>query len=310
MSDLISVIIPIYNVEKYLDKCVDSVIKQTHKNLEIILVDDGSSDNCPKLCDKWAKKDKRIKVIHKENGGISDARNVGIDSAIGRYIYFLDSDDYIDEDMLENLYNDMIKNKSKISTCGFIYETENKKETYYCKENYVENSEQVLKRIFQDNDISICLWDKLYQSDLFDEIRFPKGKIHEDTATLYRLIDKAKIISHIPKAQYHYVKRQGSITNSKFDEKQLDIIFFREEIVLFIKEKYPNILEEAEIFYIQQLNKSIVLCNKNELKKQYKMLKKKLKIYFPRIMKNSKMTIRTKIKSIIIILGGSHLLKK
>ena len=310
MNDLISVIIPVYNVEKYLDKCVESVIKQTHKNLEIVLVDDGSLDNCPKMCDRWTKKDNRIKVIHKENGGLSDARNVGIDNTIGKYIYFLDSDDYIDKDMLENLYNDMKKNNSKISACGFIYETENKKEPYYCKENYVENSESVLKRIFQDNDISTCIWDKLYQRDLFDEIRFPKGKIHEDTATLYKLIDKAKVISHISKAQHHYVQREGSILNSKFDTKQLDIVFFKEEIVFFIKEKYQNILEEAENFYIQQLNKSIVLCYKNKLKKEYKTLKKKLKAYFPRIMKNSKMTTRTKIKSTIIILGGSHLLKK
>ena len=127
MNELISVIVPIYNVEKYLERCLDSIIKQTYKNLDIILVDDGSIDNSTKICDEYVKKDSRIKVIHKENGGLSDARNVGIDNSDGKYICFIDSDDYIELDMIENLYDGIVKNNANICCCGKLLEYEKNK---------------------------------------------------------------------------------------------------------------------------------------------------------------------------------------
>lgn len=310
MEELISVIVPVYNVEKYLDKCIESITKQTYSKLEIILVDDGSTDQSGKICDIWQQKDHRIEVIHKINGGLSDARNVGIKNSKGEYLVFVDSDDYLELDMIENLYQNALENDAQIVAGGFIYETSSEQMPYYAKKNYIANSEEALKRLFTNNDISSNICDKLYKKELFDKIEFPVGKIHEDMATLYKLLDKACTISHIDKAGYHYVQRQGSIINSKFNKKQLSIIEFKEDIVEFIKERYPDLLEEAEIFFIQQLNKDIIVCYQNNLKEEYKFWKNKLRKYLVKILKNSKMTIRTKMKSIFIILGVGKFLKK
>ena len=179
-EDLITIVIPIYKVENYLDKCVKSVINQTYKNLEIILVDDGSPDNCPKKCDEYEKKDTRIKVIHKENGGLSDARNAGIDIAKGKYITFIDSDDYVSEDYVEYMYNLLKQNNTKMSTCEtqvVNIEKETEMET-----QFVENIEILTKRdlfykilFAQKSDVSA--YSKLYETELFKDIRYPKGVV-------------------------------------------------------------------------------------------------------------------------------------
>ena len=309
-EDLISVIIPVYNVEKYLDKCIESVISQEYKNLEIILVDDGSCDKCPQKCDEWAIKDKRIKVIHKSNSGLSDTRNVGIENSNGKYLCFIDSDDYVDSDMIQSLYEGIKKSNCKICSAGFIYEKENIQQKYYCKNYYVENSEQILKRIFNDDDFSTCICDKIYDCDLFDEIKFPSGKIHEDMGTLYKLIHDAKRIAHLPSAHYHYVQRNGSIINSAFNTEQLNLLYFKEDIMNFVSLNYPNIFKEAENFYIKQLNKFIVLCKRHNLIKEYKILKKELTKRLVKVILNFKISFRTKVKSCLIIIGGSCLLKK
>lgn len=310
MEDLVSVIIPVYNVEKYLDKCVESIVNQIYQNLEILLINDGSKDNSGKLCDAWHEKDKRIKVIHKENGGLSDARNVGIRNAKGKYLLFVDSDDYLELDMIDNLYKNALKNDAQIVAGGFIYETNLEQTPYYAEKNYVANSEEILKRLFTNNDISPAICDKLYLKSLFDEIEFPVGKIHEDTATLYRLFDKAEVICHINKAGYHYVQREQSIIHKQFNKKNLVILEFKEEMVQFIKGKYTSLLNEAENFYIEDLNKYILLCYKNNLKEEYQFWKHKLKQYLVRIFRNSKMKWKTKIKSILIMGGFSRFLMK
>lgn len=310
MEDLVSVIIPIYNVEKYLDKCIKSVIEQTYKNLEIVLIDDGSPDNCPKICDDWAKKDKRIKVIHKTNGGLSDARNIGIGNAKGKYLLFVDSDDYIENNMIYELHENAKQNNIDIVASGFIYETDNEQTKYYDKSNYIENSEQILERIFNNNDISTAIWDKLYKRDLFNNIMFPVGKIHEDMAVLYKLIDKSNKVMHIDKAYYHYVQRDDSIIYAKFNKKKLSIIEFKEDILKFVEKKYPKLIKDAERFFIQELNRCINLCYKNNLREEYINLREKLKSYMRRIIKNEKLSLRTKMKSIIIVFGGSKFLSK
>ena len=201
MEDLITVVVPIYKVEKYLEKCIDSIIKQTYENLEIILVDDGSPDKCPQICDEYAKKDSRIKVIHKKNGGLSDARNAGIDIAKGEYITFVDSDDYIEKDYVEVLYDSIKENDSDmaIGSHKVIYEngTILNKET---GEKSVLDAKTVLERILYDENIDLSAWAKLYKTELFEEIRYPKGRVFEDAATTYKLVDKSKKISIVSKS--------------------------------------------------------------------------------------------------------------
>ena len=205
----ISVIVPIYKVEKYIHRCIDSIINQTYKNLEIILVDDGSPDSCPRICDEYAKKDKRIKVIHKENGGLSDARNKGVDIATGDYIAFVDSDDYIHPNMYEVLIYELEKNNSDIALCKYKIVYEKSKITTEIDgkfEVYSLNNLQALDSMYGKDGVDfIVAWNKLYKKDLFNKIRYPVGKIHEDEYTTYKLLFASKNVIYIEYELYYFL---------------------------------------------------------------------------------------------------------
>lgn len=220
----ISVIIPVYKVEEYLEQCVDSISDQTYKNLEIILVDDGSPDNCGKMCDEYAQKDNRIKVIHKENGGLSDARNAGLEVADGEYIFFVDSDDYIDKEMIERLYQLLKKDNSDMSVCDKMYVSETcdiiKEQKHLSSECIVYTPTEFLKIILHH----VEAWAKLYKRELFEGIRFPKGKINEDVFIAHRIAYKCKSISYIPQSMYFYRMRNKSIMRSGYNIRHLDAV--------------------------------------------------------------------------------------
>ena len=240
----ISVIIPMYKVEEYLKKCIESILKQTYANLEIIFVDDGSPDKCGEICEEYKKKDSRIKVIHKENGGLSDARNKGIDVATGKYVTFIDSDDYIEENYIEFLYNLMKKYNADISIGSHKIIYNNRiidKSTY---KEFSENSEKVLEKILYDDGVDLSAWGKLYKIELFNKIRFPKGRLYEDSATTYKLIDLANVIAVSSRPIYNYVMRNNSISQGDFNLKKMELITSTNEMTDFIKKEYPN-LEKA-----------------------------------------------------------------
>ena len=240
----ISVIIPMYKVEEYLKKCIESILKQTYANLEIIFVDDGSPDKCGEICEEYKKKDSRIKVIHKENGGLSDARNKGIDVATGKYVTFIDSDDYIEENYIEFLYNLMKKYNADISIGSHKIIYNNRiidKSTYKV---FSENSEKVLEKILYDDGVDLSAWGKLYKIELFNKIRFPKGRLYEDSATTYKLIDLANVIAVSSRPIYNYVMRNNSISQGDFNLKKMELITSTNEMTDFIKKEYPN-LEKA-----------------------------------------------------------------
>ena len=245
MDKLISVVLPVYNVERYIVKCINSVLNQTYKNIEVILVDDGSSDRCPQICEKYAKKDNRVKVVHKRNGGLSDARNAGIKIANGEYITFIDSDDYVDEDYVEFLYNNIEKTNADIAIGAHrvLYDSGKiiEKATH---ENSILEPKQVLARILYDDGIDLSAWGKLYKISLFDDIKFPKGRLFEDSATTYMLVDKAKKITVNSESKYNYIIRKNSISNAKFSPKKMDLIISTREMCEYVKEKYPD-LEKA-----------------------------------------------------------------
>lgn len=245
----ISIIVPIYNVEKYLEQCINSIIEQTYQNLEIILVDDGATDNSGKICDEYLKKDNRIKVIHKQNGGLSDARNAGVEIATGDFIGFVDSDDYIEKDMYELLHRNMLKEGADISCCNRFLVYENKIEVYGTDEYYeVMNSSRAIEFSCMIGYIGISAYTKLYQKELFDEIRYPKGKINEDMYTTYKLFDKANKVIYDATPKYYYRQRKGSITNSK--KINVNAIEASRELMVFVKEKYPEIMNAAIKNYI------------------------------------------------------------
>ena len=242
----VSVIIPVYNVEEYLKQCLDSVINQTYKNLEIILVDDGSFDNSGKICDEYALKDNRIKVIHKENGGLSDARNVGIKEATGEYITFIDSDDYTELDMIEYLYNVLIKFGCDISVCTHKIIKNNKvKKSFNLKKDFKLSSYETVKRLLYNDGADTSAWAKLYKRDLFTGIEYPKGKLFEDIATTYKLFIKSGEIAFGHLAKYNYKIRNTSIVRKGFTKAKLDLLDNTDNAVKDILKFFPDLKEAA-----------------------------------------------------------------
>ena len=255
-TDLISIVVPVYKVEKYLNNCIKSILMQTYENLEIILVDDGSPDKCPKLCDSIAKQDNRVKVIHKKNGGLSDARNVGLAIAKGKYITFIDSDDFIAKDMIEVLYNMCIKLQSDFAMCQKADCNDDDSiatvefDTSEIKYKTFEKKEKMYAYLVT-NEIETTVWKKLYKSTLIKQFRFPKGKLHEDAFTTYLIIDKAEKIAVTNKIGYYYRNNPQSIMNSGFSLNRLDSIEAKREQLRFIGAKYPSLYKyaAAEVIY-------------------------------------------------------------
>ncbi len=289
MEELITIIVPVYKVEGCIEKCIESILNQTYKKLEIILVDDGSPDNCGNICESYTKRDSRIKVIHKENGGLSDARNAGIDIAKGKYISLIDSDDYIDSDYVEVLYSAISKDNTDmaISSHRVIYPTGTilDKET---NEKSVLESKEVLKRILYDEGIDLSAWAKLYKTELFKNVRYPKGRLFEDAATTYKLVDKSKRISIISKSTYNYIIREESISNREFSPSKMDLIVSTEEMCNFIKNKYPDLEKAADrrIMYSYLSTLSQLAMSEKEFPDEQKKLMKYIKENGNRILKD------------------------
>lgn len=285
MKCLVSVIVPIYKVEQYLTHCIKTISEQTYKNLEIILVDDGSPDNCGKMCDEFAEQDRRIKVMHKQNGGLSDARNVGIDVATGEYITFIDSDDYVMPDMIESLMNIIAKENTDIAQCNFV-----RSKNDYIDEQQHESSqsgkftvyfEDKMSAYLKDNKINTVAWGKIYKRSLFNEIRFPVGRLHEDVFTTYKLIHEADTVAVTDYIGYVYRITENSITTSKFSPKKLDSVYGRLEQSEFIEKHYSNLKKYANSAIIYACNQCLLQMAKSRYKgkDEYAFLQKLYRQY-------------------------------
>ena len=238
----ISVIIPIYNVEQYLNQCIESVVTQDYRNLEIILVDDGSKDKCPEMCDHWAEQDERIIVIHKPNGGLSDARNAGLRKACGQYISFIDSDDWVDSSFLQRLYDSIITNNSDIAECSV--ELFDESGTLRIREAHAENTVidkiSALRHLISENGIYQTVWNKLYKTEAIDNLYFEVGKYHEDEYWTYKVLDRINKISIVSEALYYYRQRQNSIMGMKYTKSRLDGLHAKYERLLYLS-KYNEL---------------------------------------------------------------------
>lgn len=237
----ISVIVPVYKVEPYLDKCISSIVNQTYKNLEIILVDDGSPDNCPAMCDAWAEKDSRIRVIHKTNGGLSDARNAGMTVAIGELMAFVDSDDWIAPDMYEHLYRRLAEDNSDIAACGvqMIWEAKTPSRALTREGNCVLNQEEAMRAIIEESWLKQPVWYKLYKTALVRDILFPKGKYHEDVFWSYQAVGRAQKVSVSDRIGYYYLQRGDSIMGEGYSLKRLDAVEAKVQRCAYIQERFP-----------------------------------------------------------------------
>lgn len=244
----VSVIVPVYKVENYLKKCVNSLINQTLKDIEIILVDDGSPDSCGKICDEYAKNDSRVKVIHKQNEGLSEARNVGIMAAKSPYIGFVDSDDYVAEDMYEILYENLIKTNADVSVCGLYDCYSNKKIPQFAKndEFLILDNEQALKTALEGVKFSVNAVNKLYRKELFSEVKFPKGKLSEDAFTIPKILSKASRVVFDSAPKYYYVHRGESITTSGFKRQDFNVIEAYRENLEFVRNNFKDLTKQAE----------------------------------------------------------------
>lgn len=245
----ISVIVPIYNVEKYLDRCVQSLVNQSYNNLDIILVDDGSPDNCPQMCDEYAKKYSNIKAVHKENGGLSDARNYGMKYAEGEYISFIDSDDWIDTKTYEIIMSKMLETNSEIGAFNVLWYYEGDELKPELSDEYeVMNSQQAIECTIDDIKVKTNVWNKVYKRNIVDELEFPKGKLNEDEFYTFKVLDRATSIVYIHRQCYYYFQRSNSIMGeyklNRLD--MLDGVWARYEL---IKEKYPEIEVKAKVIF-------------------------------------------------------------
>ena len=276
MKPLISVIIPVYKVEAYLTACVESVLAQTYQNFEIILVDDGSPDNCPQMCDEFAARDSRIRVIHKPNGGLSSARNAGIDGAKGEYLAFLDSDDLWTPLFLERLYRAIGETGADLAVCLFrrfrgtppLEQPEaaqtlllTQREAFEClfgvrNENMVVAPNKLYDRkLFSPvNESTVVTWNKLYSADTFREIRYPVGKLHEDEAVIHEILGLTQKVAWVEEAHYLYRESSNSITTAKFSLKRLDETYAKEQRIAYFESRgMTDLADRTRIVYLNNL---------------------------------------------------------
>lgn len=280
-NSMISIIIPVYKVEKYLDRCVQSVVDQTYKNLEIILVDDGSPDNCPNICDKWKNKDSRVRVIHKKNGGLSDARNAGIEIATGKYIAFVDSDDYIKPEMYEKLYFAINEYKADMAICNLQCVDDEGNlidkniQRLPIKKEVISGREIVANQIWKEKGwYWIVVWSRLYSRKLFEYIRFPVEKLHEDEFTAHLFWSACEKVACVEGIYYNYVQRSESITNEHYSIRRLDSI---EAILMRLDYMLDNNYSEKSIHNCYNLYYSVLIESYKKVSVKEKMVKKRYK---------------------------------
>lgn len=293
-EDLISIVIPVYNVEKYLPRCLESVISQSYENLEIIVVNDGSTDDSLSVCKKYERSDSRIVVINKSNGGLSSARNIGLLKSKGKYIAFIDSDDYIAKTFIEELYKCIKNSGANIAFCNYMIVTtlENSVEKDI-NENQVNdrvfsNKKDIMNLFFNKNcDLAVPAWNKLYFKNLFDDILYPDGSIYEDEATTYKLFYKSEKVAFHNSKLYYYYRRPNSITKSLLEEKNLVVFDRLEEIVDYYnknkefsleKKAKIRLLKNGAIYYYRAL-KEYKSSNNFKSKKIVLLYKDKYKLY-------------------------------
>lgn len=284
MDDLISVIVPIYKVEPYLRKCVDSILAQTYRNLEVILVDDGSPDGCGAICDKYAKLDSRVRVIHKPNGGLSDARNAGLDICTGRYVGFVDSDDWIEPDMYETLLALLCQFDADMAFGGVADDlerdgtTQTVKVSDYGHTPFAESNVDAMRRYFLG---SWAAWDKLYKTELFDGIRYPVGEINEDEAIVLHLLDRCRRVCYTNQIFYHYMRREGgnTITTSSFSVRKLAWKEHCAANLEYIQARYPQLEHAAATRYRNSLLWSLteMALSDQDFSCEIKLLRQELK---------------------------------
>lgn len=280
----ISIIVPVYKVESYLHKCIDSILAQTFEDFELILIDDGSPDQCGVICDEYANKDRRIRVIHKENGGLSSARNAGIDIAKGDYIGFVDSDDWIEPDMYKLLYEVCKKNDCEIASCSSMIHYKNRTVVNGTHPLTIHDKNQAMKAILEGDLYDEVVWTKLIDRKLLMSIRFPEGMVYEDTALTYKIVHKCTKVCSVGAPKYHYIKHENSTMDQAAKDIRIDAVFIYNEMYQFIAEFYPEL---KQLVALKLANSSMTILNtisraqnSSQYRKEYNIVSHILNRYF------------------------------
>lgn len=249
MKKIISIIIPVYNVEQYFETCMNSILKQTYRDIEVILVDDGATDSSGKMCDYYTTVDTRVKVIHKENGGLSDARNKGISQASGEYIMFVDSDDIVSPDLVEYLLNLLEDNSADIAICDPVHCYPGRKCDFELEtmRKVFEPEEAIVEMLYQSSFL-VAAWGKLYKKECFDNILFPYGMVFEDSAIMYKIFDKTQRIVYGNAKLYGYMHRDESITTQKFSKKNCDILIICDQLTEYMSNRSEKLKNAARSY--------------------------------------------------------------
>ena len=296
MEPLISVIVPVYNVEKYLGQCLEDIVNQTYNNIEIIVVDDGATDSSGKLCDQWQHKDSRIVVYHKENGGLSDARNYGLKFAKGEWVTFVDSDDRVAENFIEKLYENALKYKAEISICDPLHIFDDKMKFDYDEKIKIFSADEAIEEMWYQKSFLVSAWGKLYKRKFFEKVLFKKGIIFEDVEIMHKIFEQADKIVYSTTKLYGYVHREGSITTQKFSVKDCGILDICEELLKYTANKSQNLKDAAKAYYVVgcfriYLNAPI----QDEYKKYINKAKDGLNKYGKDVLKSSSVRKKTKL---------------
>lgn len=250
-KDLVSIIIPVYNVEEYIEKCIKSVQRQTYENIEILLIDDGSSDLSGSICDRFQEKDCRIRVVHKKNGGLSDARNVGIRESNGKYLMFVDGDDVVSQDIVMYLYQNILLDNASMSICNLLncYPGD---DILFLPGGRIDSysKEEILCKMWYQDEILMSACGKLYKRELFEELQFEEGLLYEDVNIMHELVWKCNRITYGRGFLYGYLHREESITTKKFNKRDMDILKICDNIMRFSEDKSKKIQCAAKAYYI------------------------------------------------------------
>lgn len=248
-NEMVNVIIPVYNVQNYLSACLEGILAQSYRNLEIILVNDGSQDLSSEICERYSARDDRVKYFVKSNGGLSDARNYGMLFATGNYISFIDSDDVVANNLIEHLMNVLTCNCADIAVCDPVHCYPQKKIEFTSSQNIlIYMKEKAIEEMLYQKSFLVAAWAKIFRKSLFNDISFPKGKLFEDSAIMYKVFDNAKIIAYSDAKLYGYMHRENSITTKNFDERDFDIIDISEEIVEYFSNRSDGLKKAASSY--------------------------------------------------------------
>lgn len=294
MKPLISIIVPVYNVEDFVGKCLESIIRQSYENLDIVVVDDGSTDGSGEICDEFAKKDKRIRVFHKKNGGLSDARNFGMKKSKGELIAFVDSDDWVKKDYISVMYEAMGETNAGVVVCGY--------NNVKPKDITMSGKDATVKLLTKQENLDIVAWNKLYRKSLFldNEIYFPVGKKHEDTLTTYKVLSKARKVNYISQSLYEYVERKNSIMGEGKIEERLLV---RERAVKEAVEYFKNnadLKQAAEISLLLAEYAFLDFAISGKIDKKYgEIAKKWIKKHKKEYVDNKYLTNKLKIYNLM-----------